>query len=214
MDFNTYKSRLLAQGATPDEVMINTTKQVIKNSFDSSLFSVSIEIDGDPIDVIINQGNTSEKKTLLFKPDVSIDKGSVAKIDDLYYLIMDFDTNKVYPIAKVELCNSTFPISSNKTSVLIGRHPVTGQPIYEEQGGETVNEPCIVESKYNSSNENDQMPIPDGRIVITMKYQVADNLRVNHEFPMYGNQYKIADIDLTKVVSNKGIMRIVAERLV
>ncbi|MFC8062216.1 hypothetical protein ACFVRM_19810, partial [Bacillus velezensis] len=111
--FETYKKRLLAYGSTPDEVIINNTKDTINKSFDSSLFSESIPINGELTDVIINQGKTSEDKTLLFRPDYESHKGAIAEINDSPFLITEFDTNRLYPIAKAKLCNSSISLTSS-----------------------------------------------------------------------------------------------------
>jgi len=212
--FDTYKSRLLSQGNSSAESIINSTKQVINNSFDTSLSAKSVLIDGVSTTTIVNQGDTSEEKSMLLKPDSVIDNGTVVIIDSLNYLVVDFEVNEVYPTAQLKLCNSTFPIQSDKTKVLIGNDPITGRPIYEEVEGAIVYEPCIVETKYPANNASEQLPLPNGDLSVTIKYRADESLKVNYEFAMYGNQYKVSDFDLTKVINDKGIMRIIAERAV
>lgn len=218
--FDVYKSRLKAYGNSSDEVTINTSKYIVNKSFDDSLFSTVISIDGVNIDVIVNQGNVSDEKTVLLRPDKVVNKGAIAIIEGLNYLIIDFDTNKVYPIAKAKLCNSTFPIKTNKTLVQKtdqNGNPVYdrfGDPVYIEVGGELVNEPCIVETTFLSRDQNTQLPLPEGRIHITLKYQKADCLKINYEFNMYNSRYKIYDIDYTKTISETGLMTIIANKVV
>ncbi|MNF66699.1 hypothetical protein D3C84_484960 [compost metagenome] len=121
--------------------------------------------------------------------------------------------NKIYRKATVRYCNSLFPIQSEITKVLIGTDPRTGRPIYDEQIV-TTNEPCIVESQYSKSSDVDQFMIPEGKLVITMKYQVSPSLSLDYEFSMYGNKYKATDFDYTNVIGDNGIMKIIAEKVV
>lgn len=121
--------------------------------------------------------------------------------------------NKVYRKAVIKFCNSLFPLRTGTTKVLIGNDPNTGRPIYSEEVAYT-NEPCIAESQYSKSSDVNQFAIPEGRIVITMKYQTSESLVIDYEFDMYGNKYKVSDFDYTSVIDDKGIMKIIAEKVV
>lgn len=216
--FDTYKKRLLAAGSTPDEVMINNTKTVINNAFDSSLFSIKVPIDGIDKDVIINQGRTSLEKTILLKPDDSIDKGSLVNIDGQFYLVVDFDTNKVYPIAKTKMCNTTLKLSfgSERTLARDSEGKIItddyGRPeyIYEES---TKDEPCIVEMKNFKLTDTEKLLVPEDSVLIMIKYQDADNLKVNSTIVLYDDEFKITHIDKTQVINNKGLLLITAENI-
>ncbi|PLR99643.1 hypothetical protein [Bacillus sp. T33-2] len=220
---NVYRQRLQASGNNATDGIVNSSKQTIKNNFSNSLFSETVLIDAVEYEVIVTQEKKSEDKKILLKPDTQIYVGSVVKIKNSHYLTMDFlgeGINEIYPTASLKLCNSSLPIVSNKTRDLLrdeNGNPVLdddGRPQYVETGGETIPEPCIVENKVSTGKDNEQLPLPEGRINVTLKYQVSDSLKVNSEFILYGNTYKILDIDMTKVIGDKGIILLNAERVV
>ncbi len=86
-----------------------------------------------------------------------------------------------------------------------------GDPVYQWVDGEEMLIPCIVESSIKNNEANKQLNLPDGRIVITMKYQQIDNVKNNEKFQMYDNTYNIVNIDKTKVINEIGLMTITAD---
>lgn len=88
-----------------------------------------------------------------------------------------------------------------------------GKPIYEEFYTVDKLEPCIVETSSGSANTDAQLVIPRNSIFITIKYQPSETIAINYQFTMYNNKYKIVDIDYTKVINEKGIIKILAERV-
>lgn len=68
-----------------------------------------------------------------------------------------------------------------------------------------------MESSIKDREKNSQLNLPDGRIVITMKYQPISNVKDNAEFMMYDNTYKIANVDKTKVINEVGLMTVTAD---
>lgn len=213
--FQTFKDLVNQKQFQSDNSLMDRNKEVFADNFDTSPLSTTVTVNDVNTVAMVRQEKDSNKKKLIFRPDTKIDIGSVIRIKSSYYLTLDFlseGINEVYPTAKVQLCNSTLPIQSGKTRVLIG-HDRDGRPVYKDEYAVNKLEPCIAETKYLSSNENDQLPLPEGRINITLKYQEADNIQPNKQFSMYGNTFKITDIDLTKVINGKGIMIVSAERI-
>lgn len=216
--FETYRSRLLSQGNSSAESVINTTKQVVNNSFDTSLSTKTVLIDGVSIIAIVNQGKSSEEKSILFKPDTVIDKGTVVTIDSLNYLAMDFEANEVYPVAQVRLCNSTFPIQSDKTQVLLTDE--FGNPILNDFGEQqyewtylTEDVPCIVEAKITSDSVEEAINLPEGRLDIIIPYRESEGIAEGKQFSMYGSSYQIIGIDYTKSVNKKGILTLQGKKV-
>lgn len=121
--------------------------------------------------------------------------------------------------SKARLCNSTYPVKANKTKVLkldAEGKPVLdkfGDPVYIYTDGQITNIPCITESSIIASDENKQLPLPQGQLRITMQYQNIDDIKVNNTFAMYNNTYKIRNIDYTKVINNKGIVVLSVEQV-
>lgn len=210
--FETYRSRLLSQGNSSAESVINSTKQVINNSFDSSLSARTVLIEGLSITVIVNQGKNSEEKSILFKPDTVINIGTVVIIDSFNYLVMDFEANEVYPVAKLKLCNSTFPIQSDKTQVLKGYNEFD-EPIYEYTESPPENVPCIVEAKIISDSVEEAINLPEGRLNVVIPFREHPDIAEGKQFTMYGSSYQIIGIDYTKSVNKKGILTLQGKKV-
>jgi hypothetical protein len=175
-------------------------------------------------DVVINESNSS--RVLIYQKHdadsetkqvigqiADIERGNVLKQGELNWLIITLpEDNKIYRKAEMKLCNSTFPIQTNKTSVLVGTDDF-GRPDFETV--ETItHEPCIVEPRYFFKGMVDQMTNPQDSLAVTLKYQESDSLQENHEFDMYKSKYKITFIDYSKVINGKGVITVTGERVI
>lgn len=142
-----------------------------------------------------------------------VELGNLLNITNQNWIVSTVpEDNKIYRKAEIQLCNSTFPIKTNKTKVLSGEYYENGTPIWNYIGGEDHSDPCIVEMGSISTDTGTQLVIPENRMYVTLRRQQSDTLVENYEFEMYGNQYKIINIDYTKVIDGKGIIKILAER--
>ncbi|RYI30608.1 hypothetical protein EVU96_09335 [Bacillus infantis] len=214
--FQTFKDLVNQKQFQSDNSLMDRNKEVFADNFDTSPLSTSVTVDDEDAVAMIRQEKDSNKKKLIFRPDTKIDIGSVIRINSSYYLTLDFlseGINEIYPTAKVQLCNSTLPIQSGKTRVLIGNNPRTGEPIYDWVEGEEKLVPCVTETRYSIRENNDKIPIPDGTMLITMQYQESLPIQNNFEFSMYDERYKVVYVDRTKVLNGKGIIVITAERV-
>jgi hypothetical protein len=206
-----YKSRV-----DQSNKLIANTKSSNLKSFEAHPFYSLVDINGIQSGVIVVQDDDkSEDKKLLLKPDTKVDIGTVVKMNELNYLTMDFlgeGINETYPTAILKVCNSTFPIQMNKTSVLVG-YDSYNRPEFETVES-TKQEPCIVEPRYFFKGIVDQMTNPQDSIAVTLKYQESDSLQENHEFDMYKSRYKITFIDYSKVINGKGVVTVTGERVI
>lgn len=156
-------------------------------------------------------GNSETKKVIGRIED--IERGNLLKLEGDDWLVTTHpEDNRIYRKAEIKLCNSTFPIESDKTPVLIGRDPKTGRPIYDYQSTITY-EPCVVETKYFFNNRNEQITLPEDRVMISIKYHNDTNLEINKEFDLYKTRFRITFVDYSKVVNHKGIITITGERV-
>ncbi|WP_406590355.1 hypothetical protein [Bacillus atrophaeus] len=213
--FETYKKRLLAYGSTPDEVIINNTKDTINKSFDFSLFSEKIPIDGILTDVIINQGKTSDDKTLLFRPDYESHRGAIAEINKSFFLFTEFDTNKLYPVAKTKLCNTSFSLSSSDQRIPSGKiNEVTGQPIIVTVPGEKIEIPCIFERTTKINGTELAVNLPEGQANVTIPNIKHEKLKIGIILPFFGEEYQVNDIDYSKVYGDYGTIKLIAKKKV
>lgn len=218
MDYiGLYKSRLIADGESMPGELIKTTKNIVNNAFSNSPFYQIVLIDDIEYEAIVTQENKSEMKKILLRPDTFIDIGSIVKIKEKYYIVMDFLGEGIYesyPTATLRLCNSFYPIKFNKTRVLLG-YDDENRPVYDDRYEIDKVVPCVVETKaINSKNTEEQIYLPNGEIAITLHYEPSDTLKLNYKFQMYGQFYKIIDLDFTKVFNDKGIVVVRAERAV
>jgi len=207
-----YNRRLTTNGTSVTEAMINKSKLAHNRDFATSPSFYQVMIDGILVDTIINKTTNYDVKKIHFRNNVDAYVGGVVEFKDSKYLIMETDSDEIYTFAKMEKCNGTFSVQTGIEKVVIGRDP-RGKPIY----GETVtysDQPCIIKSTYFSANENDSLPLPEGKLNIFMKYQIADNIKVNYQFKMYDATYKISDIRYSRVINNVGVMEVSCERVV
>lgn len=157
-------------------------------------------------------GADSESKSIIGYP-FDIERGNLVKHDGKDWLIISFpEDNKVYRKAEMRICNATFPIISDKTKVLIG-YDSYQRPIYDYQET-TIQTPCIIESRYSFTRSDQQITLPDNRIEILIKYVDSESLKLDAEFDLRDGTYKIKNIDYSKVINDKGVLVISAERQV
>jgi hypothetical protein len=192
------------------------TKQAFVKMFIGNPNYRVLNINGTQYETLYSQGKNSNEKSLLFVPNTKVDIGSVVDLNSHHYIIMDFQgegINEIYPSATLKLCNSTYPIKLNKTSNMVWGYNQLGKPMRVETYEIDRLEPCIVEIGNSTANTESQLVIPKNNMYITIKYQQSDTIQIDYEFAMYNNKYKITDIDYTKVIADKGIIKILAERV-
>lgn len=191
------------------------TEQLKQDYQSSALDGFNFSVENFGIDTLVN---SVPKKVLLKNRYFGNEKEISAKIDEIHigdivefksqkWLIIDLPVeNEIYSKATIRRCNTTFPIKRNKTKILSGRDN-DGRPIYSETF-DLLDEPCIVSTYYQTGSENQQLPLPQGTIDIIMNYMTGDNIAINKNFKMYGQNYVILEIDYTKVLNGKGIVTI------
>lgn len=199
-------------GENGREAYLNQAINAYERDFDSSPSFHQVDIDGKVVDAIINKTNKYNEKLVNFRHGYSPDIGAIVTYKNDKYLIMEKDFDNIYTFAIIKKCNYTIPIKVGEKKVFSG-YDHFGKPQYKI---EELYEPlsCIVDSKYYSSNDNAQLPLPEGKLTIYTKYIPDTNLQINEEFLLYGKRYIIADIDYTRVTNNIGIMEIIVERKV
>lgn len=214
-----YVHRLGAKGESLKETILNKSKRIANEKFSTSPSHYVVSVDDYKTDAIIFLNKDSNELDIHFRPDATVNVGSIVNYRNNNYLLIDFYENEIHPKGKLRLCNSTFPIESDKTHDLLkdedGNIVVDdyGEPIVIESGGDVIYEPCIVEKKYYFNNRNEQITLPEDRVMVTLKYQEADSIAVNKEFNIYDTRFAIKDIDYTKVINGVGIMTITGERV-
>lgn len=198
-----------------NDSIISINKDLVNDNFNQALFTEYVVVDDIEQTAIVKQKKKSEDKNIIFKPDTKLNIGSIVEWKNKPYLIIDFlgeGIYEMYPTATVKLCNSAYPIKLNKTETIVG-HNQLGKPISKDVYEIDKQEPCVVEMGIITTSTDKQLVIPNNQILVTIKYQQSDTLKENHEFTMFNNKYKIIHIDYTKVINEKGIIKITAERV-
>lgn len=209
--FEMYSKRVGISGRSSVDASIKSSINNMERNFHTSPSYYKVDIDGEAVDTIINKTNDHNIKLIHFRHEYKAQIGNVITFDDKKYLLMEIDRDVIYSFGKMEECNNTMEVQDGESErVLIGENQ-HGAPVYDYVTN-YKDEPCIVRDRYYSSNENAQLPLPDGKLEITLRYQEISNIQVNEEFEMYGKTYKIADISSVGVQDGVGVMKVHAER--
>jgi hypothetical protein len=211
--FETYKSRLNANGGSVKDSVKNATIDVINKSFTSSLGHLVIKLNGVDTDAILIHSDKDAKKFLLFKPNTIVKHGDIALVEGENHLILDVIVNEIHPKANIKLCNKTFTLSGTVTKTLVG-YDQYGKPIYKETEGTPTIVPCVVEKSVYIEGQNTAINLSDHRIKVTMKHQEHDDLLEDAEFQMFDETYKIVGVDKTQVLNGVGLLIFYGERMV
>jgi hypothetical protein len=211
--FETYKSRLNANGGNVKNSVKNATIDVINKSFTSTLGHLVIKLNGVDTDAILIHSDKDAKKFLLFKPGVTVKHGDIALVESENHLILDVVVNEIHPKAEIKFCNQTFTLSGTTTKTLVG-YDQYGKPIYSETEGNPTIVPCVVEKSVYIEGQNTAINLSDHRIKVTLPYQVHDDLLENAEFQMFDETYKIIGLDKTQVLNGVGLLIFYGERVV
>lgn len=206
-----FKKRMEMKGSSVVESVANRSRRVLDDMFSTSPSYHIVEVDGEKVESIIHRTNQYNIKQIHFKYDYEVNVGSIIAYEDKMYLLLEKDKDVLNSFAKMEECNSTIEVQVGESErVKIGEDE-RGRPIYDHIT-KYKNEPCIIRDKYYSSNDNSQLPLPEGKLDILLKYQDASNLVVNYEFNIQKKDYKVSDLSYVDVVNEVGVMKIHAER--
>ncbi len=127
------------------------------------------------------------------------------------WLIMSLDKKQYYDVkGNIKECNSTLTLVTSTVETITG-YGTSGRPIITKTNTTTTWN-CIVETKVFSADMNSQINLPKGEIKVTIPYSAL--VLEGMEFSMWGNDYKITGLDLSKVISSVGVLSISAEKVV
>lgn len=205
-------------GYENDEFSQNATA-AFDELLDNSPETYSVIVNGSTTKKVIIQFKEEKERYLISRID-DIQLGDLVKHKNFDWLVVNNpDDNKMNLTTVMKLCNSTYPIKSNKTRVL--KRDVQGNIVLDKFGDPVpiltvtvVNVPCVVENFFPQVDENrQQILLPQGSLRITLQYQDVDDIKVNHTFKMYQNTYQIRSVDYTKVINNKGVVTLNVEEV-
>lgn len=212
--FELYKMRMGVYGDTIRDARIKSTINFITTNFKDSPDYKLVKIGNDSLDSRIISTKNFNLKQLLFLPNQVVNIGDIIEFDNSDWLVLDYEFNDIISKAYVQLCNSIFKVQVGLEEEIINYDPmnrpiVDKTPIFYETS-------CVVESKLyiNKFVEFDsQINLPDGRIIVMFPYNKCKNVTEGLTFSMYKDNYKIVDIDFTKVINDVGVVSIIADKV-
>ena len=213
--FERYKAINTPYGNQHSDHVINYSKESAKRIFLQSPTLTNVEVNNTPnvpSIVSIYQKDFFDR-TFLLEPDSQYAVvGNYFKYKNYTYLIMKSNDNEIYPNLYGKLCNEDFlvPIETKKIKVQGTR----GDTYKFEHVTEKV--PIVVDVKGYSIADNAILPLTEGRVVIYMQFKplYVDKVKLNYEFELFNDAYKITDIQLDKVINDTGYIVLSAQKVV
>jgi hypothetical protein len=128
-------------------------------------------------------------------------------------MVVDFTSeNKLFPKAKIEICNFELQVKTGETKTLLGYDDFKA-PVYDVQPTYSTMQ-SVLKNTIGNITLNSEINLPSERMLITITYNDTSKLiKENDEFDMYGRQYKVVGIDFSNVYSDKGIITLTTERV-
>ncbi len=210
-EYELYKTRHELKGTNSTDAIKNRTKTVFNGKFESSPSFYKVLVDGIETDAIVNQGKLSNFKSLMFRPDTSVNKGDIVTYENKDYLIIDFDTNKVYPTAKLELCNYSLEYATEGSTDYLkdenGEYVLDDdyRPIPITIEGEPISIPCIVRTSTYKLSDTEQILIPDNTLQVSMQYDTGKLFKINDVKSFWDDEYKVSFADMSQVDTVNGV---------
>lgn len=190
MDLNVYKRRLGATSSS--EALVNASRNQVKALFkDSPLYKI-ITLDGIPKGVRVNFIKENERQ-LLLQPEDSTNKGAIAIIDGVSWLVKEIIPDLIYPKANLAFCNQIVKWTDSN-----GTHQY----------------PAVAKGKgYKLEEEKDFVKVAEGDVVIQIPYNaVTSTIKETQRFIFGGRAYEVTGIDnITNVVGGFGYLDITLE---
>ncbi len=156
-----------------------------------------------------------EDRKLKCRLSCLIDRGSIVEWKGSAWLVItQVKDHDVYKECKIYQCNQTLNIQVGAEEKIIDYDPL-GRPITKKTPI-IYTTPCIASTKLyiNSyTNKDAQINLPYGQIIVQFPYNPDYQVEPDMEFDMYGSHYKIFDIDKTSVINEKGVVKIIAEKV-
>lgn len=171
-----------------------------------------IEVNGEIKTVIIQSTTNYNKRRILFKNN-DLHWGDLIIFEGEKWLVADRPFfNRIYSKSHIKFCNTSM-IFEKWEREIIDRDPLNN-PIYGDSKLTTVEIPCVVESITNwKTPTGEQINFPEGDMVIEISNTNNELIQINNKFKMFGDTYRIAGIDKSKIYQDKGVLILVVSRV-
>lgn len=149
--------------------------------------------------------NNGNLKNIVAKTG-KLKRGYVVQFNNHDWIVVSLpENNVIYEKAVIKLCNNTFTLKGSTTEIIVGYNDFN-EPITEIISLEDIIIPCIVETKIFDDKTDEAINLPEGRISVTIPYTEHEDVAIDKEFEMYGENYKIIGIDYTQSVNKEGLI--------
>lgn len=194
----------------------NASEEIVFNMAEKSV--VKINNSTSDFEGIVNDANEWQKNVdnilLIRKSVYDIQHGDWVTYNSHDYLVIfEPEDRDFFKSAKMRKCNTSLPLSGEPELVDTGETDWRGDPIYEEVPGEPIYLPCIVESRVNAEGVSEAINLPEGTLLITIPFTEHKDLVRDGSITVYGEPYKIYNVDQTQSLNKTGILIISAKRV-
>ena len=189
--------------------------EVFKEILANSPETYNIELNGKPEQVIIQTTQDSETKKVLTVLGL-LNRGDLILYDGSYWLVNSRPTdNKMNDSAIMRLCNSSISLTSSDELIDSGKiDEVTGRPIKIKVPGEKVDIPCVLERTTSTIGSELAINIPEGQAHVTIPFLKHEKLKKGLFLSFYVEEFRVDDIDYSKVYGDTGTIRLIAKKKV
>lgn len=152
------------------------------------------------------------KKNIVAKVG-KLKRGYVVQFNNHDWIVISLpENNVIYEKAVIKLCNSKLLMKGNPVTVT--KINDFGEEYEEVVSYDSIEVPCIVETKILDDQIDEAINLPEGRIDVTIPYTEHEDIVIDKEFEMYSEKYKIIGIDYTQSINKEGLMIINGKKVV
>lgn len=189
-------------------------QEASKQNLDMALYTIGqdVVINGVQKKVVLeNRSNRDGNEKVAFAPVNDLNVGDMIIYNNQKWLAISYPVfTEVYSKTYLKRCNSTIQIPNVVSKVKTGED-WRGIPQYKEQVENTVVD-CVVETRIYDVESDKPINLPMGKMIISLPYNNdSKKVKLNFEFEMYGDKYKVVRIDRNYIIGERGILILTCE---
>lgn len=169
--------------------------------------------DIDKFIIVQSTSDYNERRILMRHDDIKW--GDIVLLDGEKWLVTDRPFyNKIHDKSHIQLCNNEMNFTY-LTEGIFERDRLGNKIWIEEPTEVTTLFPCVIESISSLNTKVDtgqQVNVPEGDMVLQIQYTTSELIRINNEFTVFGDNYRISGIDRSKIHNDKGVLVLIVSR--
>lgn len=182
--------------------------------FGLATFGIDVLVNNIPKKIVLNsKKNRDGNEKVAFAPIGDLDIGDEIRANNQGWLVTSYPTDTdTHVKVTVKRCNNIITVPQKTIKVQVGQD-WRNIPKYEEQKTDPVDIPCVVEDMFFANDSSDKaINLPQGQIMITLPYnQYSKNIKLDFNFDMFGDKYKVVRIGRNHIISERGILVLTCE---